>query len=278
MDCVDNVPSLSPTATKIIQVANNMNASANELVQVIKMDPVLTGKVLKLINSVYYGMPQKVVSLGRAVILLGINTIKNLALSTAVLGAFKQKGKLGAFNMNLFWEHCLGCGVGSKLLAKSQGVSKMQLEEYFIAGLLHDIGKMPLVQFDHEAYDKVLKVMEDEPERDEAEIEEEILGTTHTKIGGLIADKWKLPEPLKESITGHHNPTITGTDFSIKIAVHLANIDCNRKDFGIVPSRNVEFTEEVLEAMEMTDVDLELALAPLEEEIELAKVFLKLGN
>lgn len=276
MECADNVPSLSPTVTKIVQVANNVNASADDIIQVIKMDPVLTGKVLKLINSVYYGMPQKVVSLGRAVILLGINTIKNLALSTAVLGVFKQRGKVGDFSMNLFWEHCLGCAVGSKLLAKSKKVNKLLLEEYFIAGLLHDIGKIALVQFASEEYDKVLLKIREDNAKEELEAEEEILGTNHAAIGGLIADKWRLPKPLKESITEHHNPAIEEDEFSIKTAVYIANINCNRKNFGVMRSRVLDYNPEILEKTGLTEESLETILAPLEEEINLAKIFLKI--
>ncbi len=272
---MDGVPSLSPTITKIIQIANDVNASANELIQVIKLDPVLTGKVLKMINSVYYGMPQKVVSLGRAVVLLGINTVKNLALSTAVLGTFKQSGKMGDFNMNLFWEHCLGCAVGSKLLAQSKNTPKSLLEEYFIAGLLHDIGKLALVQYAYEDYEKVLSAIREESNIRELSIEEKILGTNHAKIGGMIAEKWQLTEPLKESILEHHNPIIVETDFSIKAAVYIANIDCNRKGLGITSSWDIGYNPEMLEKVDLTEDRIETILTPLEDEVQLAKVFLQ---
>lgn len=273
---MDSVPSLSPTVTKIIQVANDVNASANELVQVIKFDPVLTAKILKLINSVYYGMPQKVVSIGRAVVLLGINTVKNLALSTAIIGSFKQKGKIGDFNMNLFWEHCLGCAVGSKLLAKSKKINKLFLEEYFIAGLLHDIGKLALVQFACDEYGEVMVAMEDGSGGDELGIEERVLGTDHAKVGEMMAGKWQLPAHLRESILEHHHPIMNEANFDIKVAVYLANINCHRKNFGIAHSSVPEYDPLILETMNFTEKGLEAVLLPLDDEIQLAKVFLEM--
>ncbi|MBI5184333.1 MAG: HDOD domain-containing protein [Nitrospinae bacterium] len=275
LSCVDSVPSLSPTVTKIIQIANDSTASANELIQVIKLDPVLTAKILKMINSVYYGMPQQVVSLARAVVLLGINTVKNLALSTAVLGNFKKKGKIGEFNMNLFWEHCLGCAVGSKLLAKSKKVNKLLLEEYFIAGLLHDIGKLALVQFACEEYAKVMIAMEGEAGANELCIEEAVLGTNHAKVGEMIAGKWRLPAPLRESILEHHHPKATGAALNISAAVYIANINCHRKNFGMSYSGSCEYDPLILEKMNFSEAELDTVFLPLEDEIQLARFFLE---
>ena len=277
MSCVDSVPSLSPTVTKIIQVANNPNASADELIQVIKLDPVLTGKVIKMINSVYYGMQQKVVSLGRAVILLGINTIKNLALSTAIVGNFKRKGRIGQFDMNAFWEHCLGCAVGSKLLAKSKNIDKLLWEEYFIAGLLHDIGKLALAQFAPEEYAEVFEVLQREPEKGEVAVEELILGTNHARIGGLIAEKWKLPEVLVNSILEHHGPAVSEQGFCIKTAVYIANIHCHRKKFADSSSNSQEYDPRILKAVGLTEEKLEDILTPLENDIQLARSFLEMS-
>jgi HD-like signal output (HDOD) protein len=113
-----------------------------DLNRVISLDPVLVGRVLKLINSAYYGLEQQVTSLVRAMIMLGINTVKNLALSSAILSNLVGRGFLG-LNAEGFWRHSLCVGVTAKLIARKQGIDHSRLEEFFTAGLLHDLGKIP---------------------------------------------------------------------------------------------------------------------------------------
>jgi HD-like signal output (HDOD) protein len=141
---IDKMPSLPTTVTKILEICNNPKTSPADLNKVISLDPVLMGKVMKLINSAYYGLSQEVTSLVRAIIMLGINTVKNLALSTAVLGTLGKANQFQALNMEGFWRHSLCVGVTAKLIAKKRKIDPRLFEEYFIAGLLHDIGKIPL--------------------------------------------------------------------------------------------------------------------------------------
>ena len=131
--------------------------TAKDLNKVISLDPVLVGKVLKLVNSAYYSLPNKVTSLVNAIIMLGINTIKNLALSTAVLGNMKRKDRFKSLNVDGFWRHSIGVGVASKLIATKIGIPANKREEYFIGGLLHDIGKIPLNEIFPEEYLKVIR-------------------------------------------------------------------------------------------------------------------------
>lgn len=115
-DFIDRMPSLSTTVTKVMEVCNQPNTSPNDLNRVISLDPVLTGHVLKLINSAYYSLPNQVTTLTRAIIMLGLNTVKNLALSTAVLGTL-GKEKSECFSMDTFWTHSICTGVTAKAIA-----------------------------------------------------------------------------------------------------------------------------------------------------------------
>jgi len=117
-----------------------------DLNQVISLDPVLTGRLLQLINSTYYGLNNRVTSLIKAITMLGINTVKNLTLSTTILGILPRNRKLRGLDMEGFWRHCLCAGVTSKLIAVKQEVDPKYQQEYFTTGLLHDIGKVPLMQ------------------------------------------------------------------------------------------------------------------------------------
>ena len=125
---IDSMPSLSVTVSKIIEVSKDPQSTAKDLNKVISLDPVLVGKVLKLINSAYYGLQNKVTSLVTAIIMLGMNTIKNLALSTAVLGNMKRDSNFKALNIDGFWRHSIGVGVLSKLIASKIGIPATKKE------------------------------------------------------------------------------------------------------------------------------------------------------
>src|SRR5215510_8312698 len=117
-DYIKNMPSLPTSVTKVLEICNNPQTSPADLNHVISLDPVLVGRVLKLINSAYYGLGQPVTNLARAIIMLGINTVKNLALSTAVMGQLTTGKKSHGLDMEGFWRHSLCVGVAAKLLAR----------------------------------------------------------------------------------------------------------------------------------------------------------------
>ena len=135
---LDKIPQFSVSVSKVITLSGDPNAPPKEIIHAISLDPELTARVLKLINSSYFGVTSKIVSLQRAVVMLGMNTIKNVAISTSVLSKIKLRGNFKWYSNSEFWEHCLACAVASKMIAAKIGVSVQQREEFFIAGLLHD--------------------------------------------------------------------------------------------------------------------------------------------
>ena len=141
---ISKMPSFSNTVTKVLEICNDPNTSPNDLNRIISLDPVLTGQVMKVINSAYYALPSKITSLTRAIIMLGLNTVKNLALSTAALKSLGGAESFQALSMEDFWVHSICTGVTAKSLAVIKGMPVAQREEYFVAGLLHDLGKIPL--------------------------------------------------------------------------------------------------------------------------------------
>jgi HD-like signal output (HDOD) protein len=164
---------------------------AGDLNQVISLDPVLVGRVLKLINSAYYGLGNQVTSLVRAIIMLGINTVKNLALSTAVLSNLSSRKDFQALDMEGFWRHSLCVGVAAKILAKKRGVDPKLADEYFTAGLLHDIGKIPMNAVLSSDY--VAAIADSDRRRISLHRSEtDIIGLDHAAAGTMIVSAWKL--------------------------------------------------------------------------------------
>ncbi len=272
---IDRMPSLSTTVTKVLEVCNRPNTSPIDLNRVISLDPVLTAQVLKLINSAYYSLPNQITSLVRAIIMLGINTVKNLALSTAVVGAIRQSG--AGMPVDTFWTHCLCTGVTARLLAAACGVPANHHEEFFVAGLLHDIGKIPLHACFPDLYQQARAVAELE-EGPVLRAEMLVLGCTHEDAGRLIADRWKLGPAMAAAVVHHHAPE-EAEEGQRQLAriVSLANLFANVYDYGSAGDRHPDPGEidTLLAATGLSWPQLQRLTGSVMGEIDKAKVFLQ---
>jgi len=220
IEMVDKIPTFQESVHRILSLTTSADCSPKDLVQVIEYDPILTMKVLKLVNSAYFGLSQEVTSVNHAVVYVGINTIKNVAISVATTGALPKTNKAG-LNMNQFWAHSLAVGVIAKLLAENKGVGKNEQANYFVAGLLHDIGKVLFAHFLPDDYQQVLQKAENE-NLPIHQVEKQLLGFDHSEIGAMVAEKWQLPAELVSSIKFHH---ATGNEdqSSLALAIYAAN-------------------------------------------------------
>ncbi len=228
------MPSLSPTAAKVINLASNINSSPAELTRVIKLDPVLSAKVLRLVNSSYFSLSDKVVSLEKAVIMVGLNTVKNLALSAAILATVDGPGRKYMFDAEAFWMHSLGVGVAAKFIAGKRGVEKNQIEDYFLAGMLHDIGLLVESLIYPEEFRRVLLTCRSLGliTMEEAEMD----GLNHCFVGKALGEKWGLPGELLGVLAHHHAPPTEGDGANpdMIMTLYLANIICENNDVGLV--------------------------------------------
>jgi len=274
VDFIEKMPGFSPAALKIISLANNPKSSPTDLVNAVTMDPNLTAKVLKLVNSAYFGS-RGVASVNRAVMLLGFNTIKNIALSVAVASSIKVRDNFKWFSNNQFWEHNLACAIASRNIAKAMNVNPMEIEEYFVAGLVHDIGKGALI-YKLGADSDALYNPDFEPEHARHEVEKEQLGVSHEEISGMIAKKWKFPDSLAAAIAHHHNPLEAPEQHrKLALAVRIADHSCHNLKIGIQTSMNLgNIKEEEWSAFSLTPEDVEKSLSGLPEAVESARDFL----
>jgi len=273
---IDRMPSLSTTVTKVLEICNRANTSPNDLNRVISLDPVLTGQVLKLINSAYYSLPNQITSLTRAIIMLGLNTVKNLALSTAVLGTLGRAESFRSLPMDGFWAHSICVGVAARLIAENLGVPAVMREEFFVAGLLHDLGKIPLNHRFAEEYSQILELarLEQGPL---VRAETMILGLDHGEVGGMIAAKWQLSETMQAALVHHHDPDSAPEEHRhLAAVVALANMYANVYDIGYSgdPYQQWREVRHVLGMLNISWRDLDDIAAEVDEEIEKAQVFL----
>ena len=279
-DHIDQMPSLSTTVTKVLEVCNKPNTAPNDLNKVISLDPVLTGQVLKLINSAYYSLPNHITSLTRAIIMLGINTVKNLALSTAILGSLGQEDSFRTLPMDQFWTHSISVGVTAKTLAARKGVPAASREEFFVGGLLHDLGKVPLSNCFPDEYAQVIELaaLEQSPLRS---AETTVFGFDHGVVGKLIAEKWKLNDNITQTLCFHHEPTeAEKQNRPLAYMVALANIYANTYDFGSAGDHYPEGSaiNFLLKALNVTWKDMAAIRSTVSAEIEKAQIFLKVSK
>jgi len=274
---ISKMPSLSTTVSKVMEICNRADASPNDLNRVISLDPVLTGLVLRLINSAYYSLPNQVTSLARAIIMLGLNTVKNLALSTAILQTVGGKDSFKALSMDEFWTHSITVGVTAKAVAGLKGIPGMQREEYFVSGLIHDLGKIPLSNCFPEEYQEVMQIAGTLGDR-VYDAEEKLLGITHSLVGGMIAGKWELGGGPRDSLHHHHDPDKAPEESRILVGIVALADTCTHAFEGdpqnADPSQDSRLSSS-LQKTGVSDEDLRKVRESVLKEIDKAKVFLQ---
>jgi len=276
---IKNMPSLPTSVTKVLEICNNPQTSPTDLNHVISLDPVLVGRVLKLINSAYYGIGQPVTSLARAIIMLGINTVKNLALSTAVMGQLTPKKNYMGLDMEGFWRHSLCVGVAAKFLAKKRGIDTKMIEEYFTAGLLHDIGKIPLNAVLSKQY--MVTVSNADRERKPLTLaEENVFGINHCIAGEIIANAWKLDGAIGDAIKYHHScEEYSGNNKDILFSVAAANRFATLSVIGFSGERHPSpLPDTIWETLKVSRDVFDEIEKKVNAEIEKAEVFLKISH
>ncbi len=216
---VGDLATLPDICRRILEAVNNPRSSAAFVADIISKDVGLAAKLLKLANSSFYRRESKVDTLTRAVAMVGSSQIANLTLGVSLIHMFKDIPPQ-FLNMRLFWRHSLHCAVWSQLLA---GHLRLPCEERcFLAGMLHDVGRLALLRHLPERYGEVLR--RSGPETAPAHcVEERLLGYDHARLGGLLLEKWRIPEALAMSVHGHHAPGAHGLQTECCL-VHLADI------------------------------------------------------
>ena len=203
---IRNLPTPPIVFHQIQKVIKDPKVSAAQIASILSEDPAMSVKVLKLTNSAFYGLAREVESVKQAVVIVGMEAIKNLVLSASVLDMFKGKDIDQDFQEK-FWRHSLATAFCGRILArklKSRGIVDADLA--FSAGLLHDIGKIVLCCFLQNEYKKFSEARKADTQLQTFEVEDKVLGYNHSQIGALLAVQWKLPSKIGEAITYHHIP------------------------------------------------------------------------
>lgn len=199
---IQNLPTLPTVVTRILNLVKSPESCAQDLEEILSKDQSLTTKVMRLVNSSFYGYAGKITTLKQAVVILGFETIRSIALTASVFSAFPNRNR-ALFDRESFWKHSIATGVASRLLA--QAARDDSAEDVFLAGIVHDIGKVVLDEYAPAEFDQVLQLV---AQKDCLiyEAEREVLGSSHAQIGRWLATKWALPAELTDVIFYHHQP------------------------------------------------------------------------
>jgi putative nucleotidyltransferase with HDIG domain len=213
-------PTLPTIYTSLIQVVSNSRSTIQDLAEVILKDQASVVKLLKVVNSSLYSLQGKVTTVNQAIFYLGFNVVKNVLLTLSVMEIFDKVNKSDKFNVVDLWKHSIAVGVIAKIIA-----TKLQIkdtENFFVAGIIHDIGKLFFVNFFSDEYSKIIEKIQD-TNIPISVLEIEVFGMSHEMIGSELAKKWNLPPILRNTIEYHDKGTISGKTELVLSCVHLAN-------------------------------------------------------
>ncbi len=238
---IEEIPTLSPILQKIMSTIEDSSADARDLTDIITNDISLTSKILKVSNSAYYGFQQKIGSLDRAVVLLGFNMIKSLAMSVGIIKTLPSQSKGSYFSRERLWIHSLAVGTVMKHMAETTG-RKEDGDTLFVAGLLHDIGKVVLDQFFAEEYQQILEDTGCLESFTVCEAEIKHFSMDHGEVGSILLKRWNFPGEICDLVAMDHK-----SDYSEKIntadiaMLHIADI--LSKEVGMGVSESITSTE-----------------------------------
>lgn len=219
---INSIPTLPTVACQVIEITADPNSSADDLAKVVTPDISLTTKLLKMANSPFFGAIRRVTSLQHAITVLGFKEVRNLIISAVIFESFMKAEKMGNYDIGKFWKHSFVCGLAAKVIAADL---KKASNEFFVAGLIHDIGKLVIYITSPHDFLKLVETAKHLKLKFKAfEAEKEIVGMTHDEVGMRLLKKWLFPESLLTAIGFHHRLQETDKRSLLPVVVHIADI------------------------------------------------------
>jgi putative nucleotidyltransferase with HDIG domain len=225
-----DLPTIPVVATKVMQLIEDENVSAEELAKVVASDPAVAARVLKISNSSFYGCQRQIQTLSHAIVVLGFGTLKSLVVAASVKQVYQPYG----LTEKMLWEHSFGAGLAARMIAKE--IRRVSSEEAFLGGLFHDIGKIILNTLDSQRFQSVMQRSYNYGVSFE-EAEQMVYPYTHSEVGGLVIKKWNFPDLLMKAVLQHHTFDFDADEDLYQVhltcVVGLANMFCHKVGIGV---------------------------------------------
>ncbi len=270
IDGMGEISSLPEITAKIVHVVEDPKATAHEMHEIVRTDPALAAKILRVVNSAFYGLPSQVASLDRAILMLGLSAVKNIALAASLARLFRAEGIADQTAARELWRHSVAVAVASRILA---GVGNaVQTDEAFVAGLVHDVGLILSHQLFGPKIRQVIELCHATPQRF-CDVEERIVGADHQALGAALAARWRFPPALRFAIACHHGLTGVAPAFQRVLAiVYTADTLCARARYGFwLTGRMQEIPDSLLQSIAVPAERLDDVVQELPERIDEAE-------
>ena len=249
---IESLPSLPAIYTQIMAEMQSDDPSIKNVGAIISRDISMTAKILQVVNSVFFGLPQKISNPQQAVMLLGLETIKSLVLSVKIFSEFSQK-KNSWFNLDAIFNHSISVSTHAKAIVKSEKMNQEVINYSLMAGLLHDLGKLILATNFKDTYRQLLTESQNST-HELWELEYETFGTTHAEIGAYLMGLWNLENPIIEAIAFHHCPAKSvSTQMGLLAAVHVANALDHAEGLPQDQQMDLQYDDEYLDRLGVAD-------------------------
>jgi len=267
---VGEIATLPEVTVKIIEIVENPKSTARDLHDVIKNDPALSARILKVVNSAFYGLPGQISSIDRAIVLLGLSAVKNIAIAASMTHLFTGGNNIEGFSGADVWKHSIAIAVGSRLLSAAQG--RPQVEESFLAGLISDLGLLVERQVFSQELGEVVGRYRNEG-RDFCELEQEVIGADHQAFGMALAKKWRFPQTLCTTIGYHHSPTaLAEVNRELPAIINVADILASRAEIGFCQhATNAEISDDLYTLIKLDPAKVAEIEAEVPEQTSIAE-------
>lgn len=272
---VSNLPTLPVVIEKITRLLQNPQTSAEEVGKAITTDQAIAAKVLKLVNSAFYGFPGKIGTITHAIVILGFSTVKNIVLTASIFDFFQRRGNMHPdFDMEKFWIHSIACGAASQAIAKYVGYAEK--EECFVGGLIHDVGKIVTCQILPTEFSEIVTTVK-QKNLLYYQCEKDVLGLTHQEIGAILAQRWNLPRGLQNIVRYHHQPGLDKEFYQATSIVHCADVLVRALDWGWGGDSKIPLLDHnVWRDLGISDISLGGLLEDIDSEADKATAMMRL--
>ena len=228
IDGTVSIPTIPTVLTEITNIFNSPDGSAKDAAHVIEKDAAIATRVLRLVNSPFYGLKNPVSNINLACSILGLKAIKNLVVQATVLQTFGSSPAVRGFDANWLWDHSFKTAVACKMIAeRSPANAGMQKDDAYTCGLIHDIGKLILIDSQSDRFGESLELSKSK-KLPLAKAEAEVFGFNHAHVGGLLANRWKLAANVQAAVMYHHSPATNAEDWARGFLVKAANTFAHR--------------------------------------------------
>ncbi len=269
---ISHIATLPEVTLKIIRLVEDPSSTAQDLHKVISVDPALCSRLLKVVNSAFYGLPGQIGSINRAIVLLGLNAVKNIAIAASLAKLFRGGELSPQFAARNLWDHSIWCATASKMVADAL---KLGLpDEAFLSGLIHDIGVVVEMQYDRHKLIDVIQDLEIDgdgvPAKNMLEVEETIFGATHQDFGAALCEKWRFPKSFAYVTGHHHNPLeLPANNRTLASIVYVADRLAAADESGFrLDLPNLDMDPSVLEELGLTQSQLDQIAQDLPEQVQ----------